>query len=155
MLIWRHDHFARQHHIYLFSVDVILAAWLFCPPTSHLLVLSPSNITSTCFTRRVSRCNFSGKRYCNCLLVQNEMYWVPASFFFWIPNFGIGILTKKNSDRNLWNWKWYWSSTSDGGPRNWNQKSEFQTSTSIKCFSTFQWCLWAYECTLTLLHQQG
>ncbi len=25
----------------------------------------------------------------------------------------------------------------------------------IICFSTFQWCLWAYECFHTLLHQQG
>jgi hypothetical protein len=27
--------------------------------------------------------------------------------------------------------------------------------THIFCFCTFQWCLWAYECTLTLLHQHN
>jgi hypothetical protein len=31
---------ARQHLIYLFWADANLTAWLFCPPTSHLLVFS-------------------------------------------------------------------------------------------------------------------
>ncbi len=47
-----------------FWVDVMMAAW----------------------------CNFGGKRYCDCFLVRNEVYWVPTYFFFGIPNFGIGIL---------------------------------------------------------------
>ncbi len=34
MLIWRHDYFAHQHHIYLFWV----------PPTSHLLVLQVERV---------------------------------------------------------------------------------------------------------------
>jgi hypothetical protein len=40
------------------------------------------------------------------------------------PDIGI---KKIFSDRNLWNQKRNWNSAYDGGPRNWNQKSEFPT----------------------------
>jgi hypothetical protein len=114
MLIWWHYYFARQHHIYSFWLDVNLTSWLFCPPTSYLLVLSPTNITSTHFTSRASRCNFGRKRYCNCFLVRNEINWVPTWIKFGIPNFGIGIpirwlfnsgILKKFSNQNLRNRK--------------------------------------------------
>ncbi len=70
-------------------------------------------------------------------LMQNEVYWIPTfNFFFGIPNFGIGIpisrffnsgIRKKKCDHNLWNQKRNQNSASDGGPRNWNQNSEFPT----------------------------
>jgi hypothetical protein len=40
------------------------------------------------------------------------------------PDIGI---SKIISDRNLWNQKWNRNSTSNGGPRNWNQELEFPT----------------------------
>ncbi len=54
--------------------------------------LSPVNITSTHYTSWASWCNFGGKRYCDCFLVQNEMYWVHTWKKVRILNFGIGIL---------------------------------------------------------------
>jgi hypothetical protein len=50
---------------------------------------------------------------------------------FWNRNSDFSIFqqrnSKKNSNRYLWNQKWNWNSTSDGGPRNRNRKSEFPT----------------------------
>jgi hypothetical protein len=71
--------------------------------------------------------------------MQNEVYWFPTFIFFGIPNFGIGIpisqffnsrIQEKIFQRNLWNQKRNQNSTSDGGPRNRNQKPEFPTKAS-------------------------
>ncbi len=66
------------------TVDVLLAASLFCTPKLHLLVLSrckfcgmiifPPKITSTYFLRKMSWCYFGGKRYCECLLILTLVY---------------------------------------------------------------------------------
>ncbi len=83
MLIWRHDYFAcKKQKSYL----LILSRYYFGG-----MITLPTKITSTHFTSRGSRCIFCGKRYCDCLLVQNEKYWVPTYFFFRILNFRIGI----------------------------------------------------------------
>ncbi len=75
-------------------VEEFFAAWLFCPPKLHLLVLSrckfgrmitlPTKVTFTCFPSKTSRCYFCRKRCCQCFLmltlvyVQNKMYVVPT-----------------------------------------------------------------------------
>ncbi len=62
-------------HLLVFQVnwvEVILAAWLFCPPKYHLLFLSrckfggmiilPTKITSNCFPSKTSRLYLEGKK---------------------------------------------------------------------------------------------
>ncbi len=44
MLVWWHEYFPSQNNIYLFWVDVDLAAWIFCPPKWHLLVLQVEQV---------------------------------------------------------------------------------------------------------------
>ncbi len=64
------------------------------------------------------------------------------SWFSDSPDIGI---SKKKSDRNLWNQKWNRNSAYNGGPRNWNQKLEFPTKSR---------CGWAYGFTFTPLPPQ-
>jgi hypothetical protein len=121
MLRWRHDYFSHQHNIYLFWV----------PQTSHLIVLQVKQVDVI----------FGGKRYSNCFLVWNEMYWVPTwkirNSEFWNWNSYLTFFqqrnSKKKSDRNLRNQKRNQNSASNGDPRNWNQKSEFLTKCTSLC----------------------
>ncbi len=79
--------FPLKWHLPIFQVkqvNVTLVAWLFCPPKLHLLIMSrcifggmimlPAKMTSTHFTSRVSRCNFSRKRCCECFLTLALVY---------------------------------------------------------------------------------
>ncbi len=82
MLIWWHDYFAPQNQIYLFwALDVNLAAWLLCPPKSHLLILQVEQV-DVILTGKDIAVIFWCKIRCTEFLRKT---------MFWIPNFGIGI----------------------------------------------------------------
>jgi hypothetical protein len=71
MLRWRHDYFARQHHIYSFRA----------PPTSHLLVLQEEQVDVILAGKDIAIVFWYEMRYGESLRSKN----------FGIPNFGIGI----------------------------------------------------------------
>jgi hypothetical protein len=56
-------------------------------------------------------------------------FFLNSEFLNW--NFDFSIFQQQNlrkfSNRNLWNRKRNWNSASNGGPRNWNRKTEFPT----------------------------
>ncbi len=114
MLRWRHDYFACQHHIYLFWV----------PPTTHLLILQVEQVDVISMGKDIAIFFWYEMRCAEFLRI-----------FFGIPNFGIRILIRQffNSGilKQICNWNLQNqkrnNSASDGGPRNWNQKSEFST----------------------------
>ncbi len=125
MWIWRHDYFAHPKNIYLFWVDVNLAAWLFCPPKWHLLVLQVEWVDVISVGKDIAIIFCYEMRSTEFVRERNSG----------VPNYGIRILIWWLSNsrilKNIWLefriQKLNQNSASDGGPRNRNQRLEFPT----------------------------